>query len=108
MRLQGSLGWLLSSLKSTHYNPRRTLSPGSYFYSWKAVTSQAGLFMDIHGSFHRAEITGEGRHAGFAACPGNTGVSLEISYHPANLKLEDLTDSDLNTVLMQLQDWLDL
>src|ERR1039458_874521 len=23
MRLQGSLGWLLSSLKSTHYNPRR-------------------------------------------------------------------------------------
>ena len=24
MRLQGSLGWLLSSLKSTHYNPRRT------------------------------------------------------------------------------------
>lgn len=73
----------------------KSRAPGNYYYAWDAVTTHPGLFMDTHGEFYQAHLSGHGEFAAFPAHPGNTNVSIEVAYRPTDYTLDDLNDDDL-------------
>lgn len=73
----------------------KSRAPGNYYYAWDAATTHAGLFMNAHGEFYEAHLSGHGEFAAFPAHPGNTNVSIEVAYRPTDFALEDLNDDDL-------------
>ena len=81
----------------------KSRSPGSFYYEWDAITTSQGLYLSAEGELYRARVEGEGEFAKFPAHPGDTGVQLTIEYAPAEIPLDQLTESDLELVLNTLQ-----
>jgi hypothetical protein len=97
----------LSLLEIRPYGYReKSRSPGAFCYQWEAVTTNAGLFMDAGGRFYAARLTGSGEFASFPAHPGDTGVSINIEYHPQEYDLDALTSEELGDLLARFKQQL--
>lgn len=68
---------------------------GGYYYSWKRVTTDGGVYVDRMGQIYEANETGTGRLGQFAAHPGNCDVECEIEWsRNDNVTLAQLTAAE--------------
>lgn len=55
---------------------------GGYYYEWRRVTTDRGLYVGMDGTLYGSTEEGTGRHGQFAAYPGDAGVECAISWDP--------------------------
>jgi hypothetical protein len=67
---------------------------GGFYYDWKRVTTDPGLYVSRDGRIYGCEITGTGKLGQFAAHPGDCNVECELEYD----ERDDLSVEDLRTV----------
>lgn len=65
---------------------------GGFYYHWRRVTTDGGLYVDRHGQLWRSEETGTGKVGQFAAYPGDCDVMCTIEYERAD---DDVTVEEL-------------
>lgn len=70
---------------------------GGYYYDWRRVTTEPGLYVGIDGTWYRSHETGTGRLGQFAAHPGDCSVDCEIDYvraHADSLTVAELAEAE--------------
>jgi hypothetical protein len=64
-----------------------------YYYRWRAVTCERGLFVGRDGSLWGVDVSGTGSFAPFAATPGDRDVEISLSFH--RLDLADVSTDEI-------------
>lgn len=88
------------SIEIRDWTTEDVATSGGFYYSWRRVTSDPGLFIDKSGHFWGAEETGEGRVGQFAAHPGDTGVECSIEWR--RLYGDEVSTEDLRAAFLEL------
>lgn len=70
-----------------------------FYYSWRRVTTDGGLYISKMGELYEANETGTGRLGQFAAHPGDCDVECEIEWS----RKHDVTIEQLATVEADLR-----
>lgn len=84
----------LLSVEKGSYEEIKT--SGGYYYSWRAVTDNRGVYVARNGTLYGRETEGTGQLGRFAAHPGDRDVNLTFSWSP--LDLDDVSTEALRTV----------
>lgn len=65
---------------------------GGYYYSWRRVTTDGGVYVSKMGELYEADETGTGQLGQFAAHPGDCNVECAIEWsRKHDVTLEQLT-----------------
>lgn len=78
---------------------------GGFYYSWRRVTTDGGVYVDRMGAIYEANETGTGRLGQFAAHPGDCDVECEIEWSlKRDVTLDQLTaaEADLRKLAFPL------
>jgi hypothetical protein len=67
-----------------------------YYYAWRRVTEDPGLYVSRDGTIYGCDEHGTGRLGQFAAHPGDCDVECELDWSPRDA--DELSTEDLATV----------
>lgn len=74
---------------------------GGFYYDWKRVTEQPGLYVSRDGRIFGCQETGTGRVGRFAAHPGDCDVSCTLEWSPRDV--DEITTVEIETVEAHLR-----
>lgn len=69
-------------LRVEGYDTEDVATSGGFYYSWRRVTTDGGLYVSKMGELYEANETGTGRFGAFAAHPGDCDVECEVAWSP--------------------------
>lgn len=69
---------------------------GGFYYTWKRVTTDPGLYVARDGTIYGCDEHGTGKLGQFAAHPGDCDVECELDWDPRDL--DNVTTEELATV----------
>lgn len=74
---------------------------GGFYYSWKRVTEDRGVWVGRDGTLWGCDETGTGEVGQFAAHPGDCNVDVELEWE--RLDLDDVDTEDLSATESKLR-----
>jgi hypothetical protein len=75
---------------------------GGFYHSWRAATSDSGLYITPTGEMIGATFEGEGRYGQFAAHPGDCSVMITVEWD--RLDIDDVPTERLVEAEAELRD----
>lgn len=87
-------------IKLRDWQTEDVATSSGFYYDWRRVTKDPGLFVDARGNFWGAEETGEGRVGQFAAYPGDCGVDCAIEWR--EIDGDEVSTEDLEAAFLEL------
>jgi len=75
---------------------------GGFYYSWRRVTTDGGLYLGLDGSWYRSSETGTGEVGSFAAHPGDCNVDCTIEW--STVDVDELTLEELRAAEATLRE----
>jgi len=86
-----------SLVEIVSYSSEDISQESGFYYSYKTVSTDRGLYFDADGTPYGGEITGTGRIGQFAAHPGDCNVDCEIdwdSHNTTSIPIARLQDAE--------------
>lgn len=82
-------------LRVAGYDYEDVATSGGYYYEWRRVTTDGGVYVSKMGELYEADETGTGRLGQFAAHPGDCNVECEIEWsHKRDVSLDQLVAAE--------------
>jgi hypothetical protein len=84
-----------SLLRVEGWDTEDVATSGGFYYSWRRVTTDGGLYVSKMGELYEADETGTGRFGQFAAHPGDCNVECTIEWsRKHDVSLEQLATAE--------------